>query len=236
MKLFLLPFLSDSTSKSKSASISKCHAWLNLISFYPTHVSDVILPFLSFAFGKHTLSKSSSTTTAWWPECRQIGAQYLHDLLVETTNGETVLRSAGDEILGYIFDFIVEQFFQEQTVEGKPLWLTIWNSFLKHLLVIFQSNQPIQEKQRMAINTCLLTRIEQCWIDGRIETRLLLKLFESFEQIGFPLAVETVLRDTSVRTKTLSATQNFSSLSNKKSSMIYFCETSFFLMLDHFAI
>ena len=175
------------------------------------------MPFLSFAFGKHISSKPVSTTTAWWPECRQIGAQYLHDLFVTTNHGDAVLRSSGDEILNYIFDFVVEQFFQAKTNEEKPFWLTIWNAFLKHLMSIFQSNQSINEKQRMAINACLLTRVEQCWIDGRIETRLLLKLFESFEQIGFPLAIETVLRDTSVRTKTLSATQNYSSSTNYKS-------------------
>ncbi|CAF4988957.1 unnamed protein product, partial [Rotaria magnacalcarata] len=71
--------------------------------------------------------------------------------------------------------------------------------------------------QRVAINTCLLTRIEQLWIDSRIETRFLLKLFETFEQIGFPLAIETVLRDSSTRTKTLSAAQIHPSSTNHKS-------------------
>jgi hypothetical protein len=50
--------------------------------------------------------------------------------------------------------------------------------------------------------------MEQLWIDSRISTQVLLKLFDAFEQTGFPLAIETVLRDSSIRTKTLSATQN----------------------------
>ena len=53
LKLFLTPFLPDYTSKSKSASIAKCRAWLVLVSAYPTHIDDVLLPFLSFAFGTH---------------------------------------------------------------------------------------------------------------------------------------------------------------------------------------
>ncbi|CAF4116771.1 unnamed protein product [Rotaria magnacalcarata] len=65
LKLFLTPFLSDSTSKSKSASIAKCRAWITLISMYPKNINDVILPFLSFAFGNHITSKAASTTTAW---------------------------------------------------------------------------------------------------------------------------------------------------------------------------
>ena len=221
LKLFLNPFLSDSTSKSKSASISKCHAWLTLIAFYPKNVTDIVLPFLSFAFGNHLASKSSSTTTAWWSECRQIGAQYLHKLLVEANHAENTIRIAGDQLLHYVFDFILDQFFQSTTTtttDEKPLWLIIWNAYLKHLMNLFQSNNTMDEKQRVAINTCLLTRIEHFWIDSRIETRLLLKLFETFEQIGFPLAVETVLRDTSVRTKTLSATQNYSCSSGKHQS------------------
>lgn len=52
LKLFLTPFLPDNTSKSKSASIAKCRAWLVLVSTYPTHFDDVLLPFLSFAFDK----------------------------------------------------------------------------------------------------------------------------------------------------------------------------------------
>ncbi|CAF4091478.1 unnamed protein product [Rotaria magnacalcarata] len=64
LKLFLTPFLSDSTSKSKSASIAKCRAWITLISMYPKNINDVILPFLSFAFGNHITSKAVSTTTA----------------------------------------------------------------------------------------------------------------------------------------------------------------------------
>lgn len=221
LKLFLTPFLSDSTSKSKSASISKCHAWTSLISFYPKNVSEVILPFLSFAFGNELTSKASSTTTAWWPECRHIGGQYLHDLLTDPFHSENAIRTAGDHILNYVFDFIIDQFLETSVQcnasKEKPLWLLIWNAFLKHLMTLFQSNNAVPEKQRVAINTCLLKRIEQCWIDSRIETRLLLKLFETFEQIGFPLAIETVLRDTSVRTKTLSATQNYSFLGNNKS-------------------
>ena len=235
LKLFLTPFLSDSTSKSKSASISKCHAWTSLISFYPKNVSEVILPFLSFAFGNELTSKVTSTTTAWWPECRQIGGQYLHDLLADPVQSEHAIRTAGDQILNYAFDFIVDQFLetsvQSNTSKEKPLSLLIWNAFLKHLMTLFQSNNAIQEKQRVAINTCLLKRIEQCWIDSRIETRLLLKLFETFEQIAFPLAIETVLRDTGVRTKTLLATQNYSLSGNNKTRK-FSLVTSSLLNLD----
>jgi hypothetical protein len=212
LKLLLIPLLADTTSNSKLASIEKCHAWLTLISFNPTNVSDVILPFLSFAFGHHQLS---TTTTAWWLECRHLGGKYLHDLLAEVQHGESIIRMAGDQILNFIFDWIIDQLLETTTqssaVDEKPHWLSIWNAFLKHLMTIFQSNVTIDEKQRIAINTCLLTRIEQCWIDSRIVTRLLLNLFETFEQINFPLAIESVLRDTSVRTKTLSATQNYTS-------------------------
>ncbi|CAF1610602.1 unnamed protein product, partial [Rotaria magnacalcarata] len=51
----------------------------------------------------------------------------------------------------------------------------------------------------------------------RISTRFLLKLFDTFEQTSFPLAMETVLRESSIRTKTLSATQD-NPLENKSSS------------------
>jgi hypothetical protein len=206
LKLFLTPFLPDYTSKSKSASIAKCRAWIVLVSAYPVHIDDVLLPFLSFAFGSHTSSKIVST--AWWPECRQIGAQYLHEILADNTNGECIIKIAADQILNYLFDTIVDELLECPINEDKSLWLTSWNAYLTHLTNIFTLNNSINESQRVSINTCLLTRIEQLWIDSRISTRFLLKLFDTFEQTGFPLAIETVLRDSSIRTKTLSATQN----------------------------
>ena len=63
--------------------------------------------------------------------------------------------------------------------------------------------------------------MEQLWIDSRIETRFLLKLFETFEQIAFPLSIETVLCDSSTRTKTLSAAQIHPSSGNYKSRKIF---------------
>ncbi|UJR27488.1 hypothetical protein I4U23_008773 [Adineta vaga] len=221
LKLFLAPFLPDYTSKSKSASISKCQAWITLISIYPKNINDIILPFLSFAFGNHLTSKTISTTTAWWSECRQIGAQFLHDLLIENIHGEYLIKIAGDEILNYLFDSIVDQLLEYSTnsleKQENVSWLISWNAYLNHLIQIFKTNDSIHENQHVAINTCLLTRIERLWIDSRIETRYLLKLFESFEHSGFPLAIETVLRDSSTRTKTLSAAQIHPSSGNYKS-------------------
>ncbi|CAF3923293.1 unnamed protein product [Rotaria magnacalcarata] len=243
LKLFLTPFLSDSTSKSKSASIAKCRAWITLISMYPKNINDVILPFLSFAFGNHITSKTVSTTTAWWSECRQIGAQLMHELLIKNNHSEYILTIAGDQILNYLFDSIVDQLLDYKINSTKfdenSLWLTSWNAYLNHLLNIFKLNNAIQESQRVAINTCLLTRIEQLWIDSRIETRFLLKLFETFEQIGFPLAIETVLRDSSTRTKTLSAAQIHPSSTNHKSQdkSLSYCTTLsdqyLHIMLEH---
>ncbi|CAF2901811.1 unnamed protein product [Rotaria sp. Silwood2] len=46
------------------------------------------------------------------------------------------------------------------------------------------------------------TRIEQLRIDSSIDTQCPLKLFETFERIEFPLAIETVLRDSTTHTKT----------------------------------
>jgi len=231
LKLFLTPFLPDYTSKSKSASISKCHAWITLISIYPKNINDVILPFLSFAFGNHISSKIKSTTTAWWSECRQIGAQCIHDLLVRNIHGEYIITIAGDEILNYLFDSIVDQLLEYiiNPIENEEnsLWLISWNAYLNHLINIFKLNNAINENQRVAINTCLLTRIEQLWIDSRIETRFLLKLFETFERIGFPLAIETVLRDSSTRTKTLSAAQIHPSSANHKSRKFSKTQTMF---------
>jgi hypothetical protein len=222
LKLFLTPFLTDSTSKSKSASIAKCHAWMKLISIYPTNLHDVILPFLSFAFGNHF---SISTTTAWWSECRQIGAEFIHDFLVNHIQGEYIIKLAADQILNYLFDSIVDQLLEYTINSNKTsdhcLWLKSWNAYLNHLMNILKSNNSINENQRVAINTCLLTRIEQLWIDSRIETKFLLKLFETFEQIGFPLAIETVARDSSTRTKTLSAAQIHPSAGNYKSRKIF---------------
>ena len=212
LKIFLKPFLIDSTSKSKSASISKCHSWITLISIYPKNIHDIILPFLSFAFGHHITSE-----TAWWSECRQIGDEFLHELLVKNIHSEFILTQAGDQILKYLFDTIVDHY----TINNS-LWLNSWNAYLKHLINIFKSNNFIHENQRIAINTCLLTRIEQLWIDSRIETRFLLRLFETFEQIGFPLAVETVLRDSSIRTKTLSAAQIHPTSSNHRARELFF--------------
>jgi hypothetical protein len=208
LKLFLTPFLPDYTSKSKSASIAKCRAWLVLVSAYPTHIDDVLLPFLSFAFGNHTSYKIISTTTAWWSECRKIATQCLHDILIDNVHGESIVKLAGDQILNYLFDSIIDEFLENTIIEEKSLCLISWNAYLTHLTRIFLSNNSINDDQRAAINTCLLTRIEQLWIDSRISTKFLLKLFDTFEQTGFPLAIETVLRDSSIRTKTLSATQN----------------------------
>jgi hypothetical protein len=221
LKVFLTPFLSDSTSKSKSASISKCHAWIKLISIYPKNLHEIILPFLSFAFGKHLSSKSLSTTTAWWSECRQIGGEYLSDLLTNNLHCEYIIQTSGDEILNYLFDSIVDQLLEYTTnstsTQDDSLWLKSWNGYLNHLINIFKSNNSINNHQRVAINTCLLTRMESLWIDSRIETCFLLKLFETFEQIAFPLAIETVLCDSNTRTKTLSAAQIHPSSGNYKS-------------------
>lgn len=221
LKLFLTPFIPDSTSKSKSASISKCQAWVTLISIYPKNINDILLPFLSFAFGNHIKSKADSTTTAWWSECRQIGGQFIHDLLIKNVHSEYILTIAGDQILNYLFDFIVDQLLEykvdSKKLDENSLWLTSWNAYLNHLMNVFKSHNSIHENQRVAINSCLLTRIEQLWIDSRIETRFLLKLFETFEHIGFPLAIETVLRDSSIRTKTLSAAQIHPSSNNHRS-------------------
>ena len=93
-------------------------------------------------------------------------------------------------------------------VEEKSLWLTSWNGYLTHLTHIFASNNTINDSQRASINTCLLTRIEQLWIDSRISTKFLLKLFHTFEQTAFPLAIETVLRDSSVRTRNIISNTN----------------------------
>ncbi|CAF2159817.1 unnamed protein product [Rotaria magnacalcarata] len=140
---------------------------------YPKNINDVILPFLSFAFGNHITSKAASTTTA----C------------------EYILTIAGDRILNYLFDSIVDQLLDYKInsikFDENSLWLTSWNAYLNYLLNIFKLNNAIQESQRVQINTCLLTRIEQLRIDSRIETRFIFKLFE---QIGFPLAIETTTR------------------------------------------
>jgi hypothetical protein len=209
LKLFLTPFLSDTTSKSKSASISKCYSWITLISIYPKNIYDIILPFLSFAFGNHISSNTISTTTAWWSECRQIGGEFIQNFLINNINGEYIIKLAADQILNYLFDSIVDQLLEYKINNNQEnfLWLNSWNAYLNHLMNILKSNNSINENQHVAINTCLLTRIEQLWIDSRIETKFLLKLFETFEQISFPLAIETVLRDSSIRTKTLSAAQ-----------------------------
>ncbi|CAF4336352.1 unnamed protein product, partial [Rotaria sp. Silwood2] len=208
LKLFLTPFLPDYTSKNKLASIAKCRAWLILVSAYPKHIDDVVLPFLSFAFGYHISSKTVSAPTTWWSECRQIGEQCLHDILIDNTNGEYIIKIAGDQIINYLFDTIVDELVENIIDENKSLGLICWNSYLTHLTHLFTLNNTINDNQRVVINTCLLTRIEQLWIDSRISTQFLLKLFNTFEQTGFPLAIETVLHDSSIRTKTLTATQH----------------------------
>ncbi|CAF0942179.1 unnamed protein product [Rotaria sordida] len=215
LKLFLTPFLPDNTSKNKSASIAKSRAWLILVSTYPTHIDDVILPFLSFTFGYNISSKILSTT--WWSECRQIGEQYLHDILIDNINGEYIIKIAGDQILNYLFDTIIDELLENTIDENKSLGLICWNSYLIHLTHLYISNNTINNNQRLTINTCLLTCIEKLWIDSRISTRFLLKLFHTFEQTNFPLAIETVLRDSSIRTKTLSTTQH--NRSQEKSSL-----------------
>ncbi|CAF2144080.1 unnamed protein product [Rotaria magnacalcarata] len=242
LKLFLTPFLPDYTSKSKSASIAKCHAWLILVSTYPKHIDDVLLPFLSFAFGYHISSKIVSTPTTWWPECRKMGAQCLHDILTDNATGESVvIKTAGDQILHYLFDIIEDELLEYTGNEEKSLGLLCWHAYLNHLTRIFTTsnnstgnnqreqidtcilthifttNNSMDDNRREQINTGLLTRIEQLWIDSRISTRFLLKLFDTFEQTSFPLAMETVLRESSIRTKTLSATQD-NPLENKSSS------------------
>lgn len=205
LKLFLTPFLSDSTSKSKSASIAKCRAWLILAMAYPTHVDDVILPFLAFAFGNQS---SSKTIPNWWIECRKLGSQGLHQLLTDHTNAQFLIKIGSDQLLNYLFDSITDEFLELPTEKSKSIGLSSWNAYLTHLIQLFTTSNSIDEPQRVAINTCLLTRIEQLWIDARVPTDGLLKLFDAFEQTAFPLAIETILRDTSVRTKTLSASQN----------------------------
>ncbi|CAM4900250.1 unnamed protein product [Rotaria socialis] len=256
LKLFLTPFLPDYTSKSKSASIAKCHAWLILVSTYPKHIDDVLLPFLSFAFGYHISSKVASMSTTWWPECRKMGGQCLHDVLTDNTTGETVIKTAGDQILHYLFDIIEDELLEYTTTEEKSLGLFCWNAYLNHLTRIFTTNNnstdnnqreqidtciltriftannSMGDNRREKINTGLLTRIEQLWIDSRISTRFLLKLFDTFEQTGFPLAMETVLRESSIRTKTLSATQVYP-LENKSSNRTNLSDRYLQMMLEH---
>ena len=206
LKLFLTPFLPDNTSKSKSASIAKGRAWLVLLAAYPTHVDDVLLPFLAFAFGNFSPCKASSAVASWWPECRHIGAQYLHDLLKDPEHGITAVKVAGDQLLNYLFDAILEQLLdstnKSDVNEESSLWLTSWKAYLAHLSNLFSSSQMISDQQHLAINTCLFTRLEQFWIDARVPTQSLLRLFEAFEQTSFPLAIETVLRDSSLRANT----------------------------------
>ena len=202
LKLFLTPFLPDYTSKSKSASIAKCRAWLILVLAYPTHLEDVILPFLSFAFG----NQSSTKTT--WIECRKLGSQGLYQLLTDKTNAELIVKNGGDQILNYLFDSITDQFLEIPLDKETTPWLTSWNAYLTHLIHLLTSNNSMDDERRVTINTCLLTRMEQLWIDSRISTDVLLKLFDTFEQTGFPLAIETIVRDSSIRTKTFSASQN----------------------------
>ena len=206
LKLFLTPFLSDSTSKSKSASIAKCRAWSILVNAYPTHLDDVILPFLSFAYGNP--SSASKTISNGSIECRKIGSQTLHQLFTDPTNAEWLIKNGSDQILNYLFDSITDELSDTGIEKNKSLGFLSWNAYLTHLIHLFTSNNSIEETQRVVINTCLLTRIEQLWIDSRVPTDGLLKLFDAFEQTAFPLAIETIFRDSSVRTKTLSASQN----------------------------
>ena len=212
LKLFLTPFLPDYTTKSKSASIAKCRAWTVLVSAYPTHIDDVILPFLSFAFGNRFQTKT------WWIECRKLGYQCLNELLIDQINGELLIKHSGEQILNYLFDSVVDENLESSTNDETSICLANWNAYLTHLIRLFTSKDSITDQQRLAINTCLLTRMEQLWIDARIDTNVLLKLFLCFEQTTFPLAIETVLSDSSVRTKTLSATQNSNSQDKEKSS------------------
>ena len=208
LKLFLTPFLPDYTSKSKSASIAKCRAWLILVSAYPTHVDDVLLPFLSFAFGSYTFARIPPTATIWWPECRKIGIECLHEVLADKTHSEGAIKIAGDQILSYLFDSMLDELAESTFNDDKSVCLTSWSAYLTVLTHLLASNNAINDSQRMTINTCLLTRVEQLWIDSRIPTAFLFRILDAFERTAFPLAIETVLRDSSVRTKTLSATQN----------------------------
>ena len=205
LKLFLTPFLPDYTSKSRSASISKCRAWLILVSVYPTHINDVILPFLSFAFGNHISYKTNSTTITWWLECRRLGQQYLHERLMDNINGEYMILIAGDRILNYLFDSIVDELLENG---DDSYGLIDWNAYLTHLTRILTSNKSIDENQHAAINACLLTRIKQLWIDSRLSTSFLLKLLNTFEQTKFPLGIEIVLCDSNIRIETLSIIEN----------------------------
>lgn len=203
LKLFLTPFLSDSTSKSKSASIAKCRAWAILVNAYPTHLDDVILPFLSFAF-----ASTSKTNANGSIECRKIASQTLHQLFTDQINAEWLIKTGHDQILNYLFDSITDDLLDTGIEKNKSIGFISWNAYLTHLIHLFTSQHSIEETQRVAINACLLTRIEQLWIDSRVPTDGLLKLFDAFEQTAFPLAIETVFRDSSVRTKTFSASQN----------------------------
>ena len=206
LKLFLTPFLPDYTSKSRSASISKCRAWLVLISVYPMHIDNVILPFLSFAFGYHTSCKTNSTTISWWFECRRLGQQYLHERLMDNINGEYIILIAGEQILNYLFDSIIDELLENR---NDSYGLIDLNAYLTHLTHIITLNKKsIDENQYAAINACLLTRIEQLWLDSRLSTNFLLKLLNTFEQTNFPLGIETILHDSNRRIKTLSTMKN----------------------------
>ncbi|CAF4821712.1 unnamed protein product, partial [Rotaria socialis] len=119
------------------------------------------------------------------------------------TTGETVIKTAGDQILHYLFDIIEDELLEYTTTEEKSLGLFCWNAYLNHLTRIFTTNNnstdnnqreqidtciltriftannSMGDNRREKINTGLLTRIEQLWIDSRISTRFLLKLFDT---------------------------------------------------------
>ena len=153
LKLFLTPFLPDYTSKSKSASLAKCRAWLILVLIYPTHVNDVLIPFLSFAFGYHI--SSISTVTSWWSECCQLGVECLHKLLTSyhTKNSEYIIKIAGNQILNYIFDSIYDEILENSNInENKSsIGFICWNSFITHLTNIYTMNNSIDDEQRHEI-------------------------------------------------------------------------------------
>ena len=186
LKLFLTPFLPDNTSKSKSASIAKCRAWLVLVAAYPTHIDDVLLPFFSFAFG----SKSHGNHS--WPECRQMASQYLQDVLLDPVSGRNLIKSSDERILNFLFDAIIDRWLDMTKHDEDASWSTIWKAYLTHLINLLASNDSINETKRKSIYHFLLIRIERCWQDRRIATRYLLHLLDMFQQLTFPLTLEAI--------------------------------------------
>jgi hypothetical protein len=191
LKLFLTPFLPDNTSKNTAASIAKCRAWLVLLSAYPTHVDDVLLPFLSFTFKYDHRSTLSNVN---WFECRQIGREYLYEYLLKLNSTRSMLILIIDRLLTYLFDAITDEL-QDSTIDyEQSSWFIQWSNYLNMLMSVTSS---ISEQQRTTINTCLSVRIEQFWLDHHLSTILLLKLLQTFERVSYPLSLETISTDVS---------------------------------------